>query len=148
MPELNVNLLSLYALNEKSLNTIFNFKDCLIRKEKTIITHKLYQRKISVFQAKYIEPDVTTLYIEKNPKIWHERLSHITQKALTELPKETNSDSELVPEKDRQSDINLNKSLKGSHSLQKANSDTELVLEQDRQSETNSDPELVLEQNR
>jgi hypothetical protein len=49
MPELNVNLLSLYVLNEKSLNTIFNFKDCLIQKEKTIIAHESYQRKISVF---------------------------------------------------------------------------------------------------
>jgi hypothetical protein len=49
MPELNVNLLSLYALNEKSLNTIFNSKDYLIRKEKTIIAHGLYQRKMSVF---------------------------------------------------------------------------------------------------
>jgi hypothetical protein len=34
MPELNMNLLSLYALNEKSMNTIFNSKDCLIRKKK------------------------------------------------------------------------------------------------------------------
>jgi hypothetical protein len=44
--------------------------------------------------------------------------------------------------------INLNKSLKGSHSPQEANSDPELVLEQDRQSKINSDPELVPEQDR
>jgi ABC-type uncharacterized transport system substrate-binding protein len=49
MPELGINLLSLYALNEKSLNTIFNPKDYLIRKGKTIIAHELYQRKIPVF---------------------------------------------------------------------------------------------------
>jgi hypothetical protein len=117
MPELNMNLLSLYALNEKSLNTIFNSKDCLIRKEKTIITYESYQRKIPVFQTKYIEPDATALYIEKNPIIWHERLSHIKQKALTELPKKVNLNSELILKKDKQSKINLNKSLKGSHSL-------------------------------
>jgi hypothetical protein len=69
VPELDVNLLSLYALNEKKLNTIFNLKDCLIRKEKTIITHKSYQRKMPVFQARYIEPDATALYIEKDPLI-------------------------------------------------------------------------------
>jgi hypothetical protein len=44
-----MNLLSLYALNEKSLNIIFNFKDYLIRKDKTIIAHELYQRKMPVF---------------------------------------------------------------------------------------------------
>jgi hypothetical protein len=87
VPELDVNLLFLYALNEKGLNTVFNFKDCLIRKEKTIITHGSYQRKMPVFQARYIEPDVTALYIEKDSLIWHERLGHIEQKALTELPK-------------------------------------------------------------
>jgi hypothetical protein len=41
--------------------------------------------------------------------------------------------------------MDLNKSLKGSHSPQEANSDPELVLEEDKQSKTNSDPELVLE---
>jgi hypothetical protein len=87
VPELSVNLLSLYALNEKSLNIIFNSKDCLIRKGKTIIAHGLYQRKMPVFQARYIKPDATALYIEKDPIIWHERLGHIRQKALTELPK-------------------------------------------------------------
>jgi hypothetical protein len=89
MPELGVNLLSLYALNEKGLNTIFNPKDCLIRKGKTIIAHGLYQRKIPVFQARCIKPEnqATALYIEKNPLIWHERLGYIGQKALTELLK-------------------------------------------------------------
>jgi hypothetical protein len=44
--------------------------------------------------------------------------------------------------------MNLNKSLKGSHSPKEAKSDPELVLEQDRQSEINSDPELVPERDR
>ena len=86
MPELGVNLLSLYALNEKGLNTIFNPTDCLIRKGKTIIAHGSYQRKMPVFQARCIEPDATALYIEKDPIIWHERLGHIGEKALRELP--------------------------------------------------------------
>jgi hypothetical protein len=42
MSELDVNLLFLYALNEKDLNIIFNSIDCLIRKEKTIIAHESY----------------------------------------------------------------------------------------------------------
>jgi hypothetical protein len=42
MPELDVNLLFLYVLNEKDLNIIFNPIDYLIRKGKTIIAHKLY----------------------------------------------------------------------------------------------------------
>jgi hypothetical protein len=87
VPELGVNLLSLYALNEKSLNTVFNPKDYLIRKGKTIIAHGLYQRKMPVFQTRYIEPDATALYIEKDPLIWHERLGYIGQKALIELLK-------------------------------------------------------------
>ena len=66
MPELGVNLLSLYVLNERGLNTIFNPTDCLIRKGKTIIAHRSYQRKILVFQARYIEPDAIVLYIEKD----------------------------------------------------------------------------------
>jgi hypothetical protein len=39
-----------------------------------------------VFQARCIEPDATALYIEKDPIIWHERLGHIGEKALRELP--------------------------------------------------------------
>jgi hypothetical protein len=42
MLELDINLLSLYVLNEKGLNIIFSLIDYLIRKEKTIITYKLY----------------------------------------------------------------------------------------------------------
>jgi hypothetical protein len=38
--------------------------------------------------------------------------------------------------------MNLNKSLKGSHSPQKVNSDPELVLEQDRQSKTDLNKSL------
>jgi hypothetical protein len=34
VPELGVNLLSFYVLNEKGLNAVFNPKDYLIRKEK------------------------------------------------------------------------------------------------------------------
>jgi hypothetical protein len=44
--------------------------------------------------------------------------------------------------------LDLNKSLKGLNSPQEANSDPELVLEQDKQPETNSDPELVLDEDR
>jgi ABC-type uncharacterized transport system substrate-binding protein len=86
VPELGVNLLSLYALNEKGLNTVFSPTDYLIRKGKTIIAHGSYQRKMPVFQARYIEPDATALYIEKDPIIWHERLGHIGEKVLRELP--------------------------------------------------------------
>ena len=42
VPELGVNLLSLYALNERGLNTIFNPTNYLIRKGKTIIAHGSY----------------------------------------------------------------------------------------------------------
>jgi hypothetical protein len=42
MPELGMNLLSLYALNEKGLNIVFSPTDYLIRKEKTIIAHGSY----------------------------------------------------------------------------------------------------------
>jgi hypothetical protein len=137
MPELDMNLLSLYVLNEKSLNIIFNLKDCLIRKEKTIIAHGLYQRKMPVFQTKYIEPDVTALYIEKNSIIWHEKLDHIKQKALIKLLKAiTRYEFNKTPE------INLNKSLKGSHNLQKTNSDFKLVLKQNKQSKINLNKSL------
>ena len=72
MPELGVNLLSLGALNEKGLNTLFNPKDCLIRQGETIIARGRYERKIPVFQAHSIRPvkdEATALYIERDPMV-------------------------------------------------------------------------------
>ena len=72
VPELGVNLLSVGALNEKGLNTLFNPKDCLIRQGKTIIARGHYERKLLVFQAHSIRPvkeSATALYIAKDPMI-------------------------------------------------------------------------------
>ena len=75
----------------KGLNTLFNPKDCLIRKGKTIIAHGHYERKIPVFQTRSVRPvdEATALYIERDPMIWHERFGHIRYKAPAELPKTT-----------------------------------------------------------
>jgi hypothetical protein len=61
MPELDMNLLSLYVLNEKSLNTIFNFKDYLIRKKNNnnsvrVILKKNTDFLSSVYKTRKPEP--------------------------------------------------------------------------------------------
>ena len=106
VPEIGLNLLSLGRLAQKGLNIQFYKQNCYIERPNKLIAKGYYRNNLSVFNTQIIQKTAEIACLTTNKQdIWHQRMGHIGNKALKELPNAVKGVENIIKVEEKDCDI-------------------------------------------